>query len=124
AEGDASAAVSSFADALRQWNETGAPYEAANAQIALAEAYAFGGNDDRAIRERSAAQATLDAIVAGPRRQPVTSSTENATFRHEGDVWSIDFAGQVVRVHDARGLRHLARLLSDPAREFHVLDLV
>jgi tetratricopeptide (TPR) repeat protein len=124
AEGDAAAAVRFFSDALRLWNETGAPYEAANAQIALAEAYASAGNDDRATRERSAAQAKLGAIVAGPRRQPATSSTEHATFRREGDVWSIEFAGQVVRVRDARGLRHLSRLLSDPAREFHVLDLV
>ncbi|MGH9213514.1 MAG: transcriptional regulator [Acidimicrobiales bacterium] len=125
AGGDVAAAASAFADALRLWNEVRAPYEAANAQIALADAYSAGGNDDRAMRERSAAQATLDGIAAGPaQHRPATSHTANATFRREGDVWSIEFAGQVVRVRDARGLRHLSRLLSDPAREFHVLDLV
>jgi tetratricopeptide (TPR) repeat protein len=125
AEGDAAAAAIAFAGALRLWNEVGAPYEAANAQLGLAEAYVADGNDDRAMRERSAAQATLADIAAGPPRpRPVTQHTENATFRREGDVWSIEFAGQVVRVRDTRGLRHLSRLLSDPAREFHVLDLV
>jgi hypothetical protein len=102
----------------------GAPYEAANAQMGLAEAYAVDGNDDRATRERSTAQATLDGIRGGPaRRRPATSHTENAIFRREGDVWSIEFAGQLVRVRDARGLRHLSRLLSEPGREFHVFDL-
>jgi hypothetical protein len=36
----------------------------------------------------------------------------------------IEFAGRVARIRDGRGLHHLSRLLSDPAREFHVLDLV
>jgi tetratricopeptide (TPR) repeat protein len=125
AGGDAAAAVRGFADAVRLWNEVGAPYEAASARLGLAEAYAADGNDDRATQERSAAQATLDGVAAAPaRRRPAALHTENATFRCEGDVWSIEFAGQVVRLRDARGLRHLSRLLSDPAREFHVLDLV
>ena len=124
AGGDATAAASAFADALRLWNKVGAPYEAANAQMGLAEAYAVDGNDDRATRERSTAQATLDGIRGGPaRRRPATSHTENAIFRREGDVWSIEFAGQLVHVRDARGLRHLSRLLSEPGREFHVFDL-
>ena len=34
------------------------------------------------------------------------------------------FDGDTVRVRDLKGMRHLARLLADPGREFHVLDLV
>jgi hypothetical protein len=34
------------------------------------------------------------------------------------------FAGQTVRVRDLKGVRYLARLLADPGREYHVLDLV
>jgi pimeloyl-ACP methyl ester carboxylesterase len=45
-------------------------------------------------------------------------------FRREGDYWTIAFAGQVVRMRDAKGLGYLARLLRDPHREFHVLDLL
>ena len=45
-------------------------------------------------------------------------------FRREGDYWSVAFAGQTVRLRDLKGVRYLARLLADPGREFHVLDLV
>jgi hypothetical protein len=34
------------------------------------------------------------------------------------------FEGRTVRVRDLKGIRYLARLLADPGREFHVLDLV
>ena len=34
------------------------------------------------------------------------------------------FDGSTVRVRDLKGMRYLARLLADPGREFHVLDLV
>ncbi len=34
------------------------------------------------------------------------------------------FDGHTVRVRDLKGMHYLARLLADPGREFHVLDLV
>jgi len=45
-------------------------------------------------------------------------------FRREGDYWTVIFDGQTVRVRDLKGMHYLARLLADPGREFHVLDLV
>ncbi len=45
-------------------------------------------------------------------------------FRREGDYWTIAFDGKVVRMRDAKGLGYLARLLRQPHREFHVLDLL
>ena len=44
-------------------------------------------------------------------------------FRQEGEYWTIAYQGRVVRLKDAKGLRLLARLLADPAREFHATDL-
>jgi hypothetical protein len=44
-------------------------------------------------------------------------------FRREGEYWTIAYEGAVVHLRDAKGLRHLARLLADPGREFHVVDL-
>jgi hypothetical protein len=44
-------------------------------------------------------------------------------FRREGEYWTIAYEGAVVRLKDAKGLRHLARLLADPGREFHAVDL-
>jgi hypothetical protein len=46
------------------------------------------------------------------------------TFRREGDYWTVTFEEHTIRVRDLKGMRYLARLLADPGREFHVLDLV
>jgi hypothetical protein len=53
--------------------------------------------------------------------QPLLSVT---ALRREGEYWSLSFDGQIVRLRDVKGLRYLARLLAEPRREFHVLDLV
>jgi tetratricopeptide (TPR) repeat protein len=134
ADGDAAGAEQSLSEAVRLWNEVGAPYEAAHARMDLAEAHAVRGSDQRAALERAAARTILEGIAAAPsvllghddvRHQlgvpPVTGAN---VFRREGDFWSVIFAGQLVRVRDLKGMRYLARLLADPGREFHVLDLV
>jgi hypothetical protein len=36
----------------------------------------------------------------------------------------VAFAGQTIHLRDLKGLHYLTRLLADPGREFHVLDLV
>jgi hypothetical protein len=44
-------------------------------------------------------------------------------FRREGEYWTVVFDGSVLRLKDTKGLRQLARLLADPGREFHAVDL-
>jgi hypothetical protein len=44
-------------------------------------------------------------------------------FRREGEYWTVRYDGPVARLTDAKGLRLLARLLADPGREFHAIDL-
>jgi hypothetical protein len=44
-------------------------------------------------------------------------------FRREGEYWTVVFEGSVVRLKDTKGLRHLARLLVHPGREFHATEL-
>src|SRR5215471_2857397 len=44
-------------------------------------------------------------------------------FRREGEYWTVCFDGSVARLADAKGLHLLARLLADPGREFHTVDL-
>jgi hypothetical protein len=53
--------------------------------------------------------------------QPVASLN---VFRREGDYWSVTFERHAAHVRDLKGMRYLARLLADPGREYHVLDLV
>jgi hypothetical protein len=45
-------------------------------------------------------------------------------FRREGDVWLVGLDGSTNRVRDTKGMRDLARLLAEPGREVHALDLV
>jgi tetratricopeptide (TPR) repeat protein len=135
ADGDAPGAELSFSRAVRLWNEVGAPYEAAVARLGLADAHRASGREDRAVLERRAARAILDEMEAPP---PVTSHgrvehhgpvdeqpvANPSVFRREGDHWLVVFEGVAVRVRDLKGMRYLARLLADPGREHHVLDLV
>jgi tetratricopeptide (TPR) repeat protein len=117
AEGDVAEAERCCAAAARSWNQIGAPYEAAIARMALAEALRAAGSEGQAALELQAARTTLARIEAAP------SETANV-FRREGDYWLVIFEGRTVRVRDLKGMRYLAQLLADPGREFHVLDLV
>jgi tetratricopeptide (TPR) repeat protein len=135
ADGDAAGAEQSLSEAVRLWNEVGAPYEAAAARMALAEAHRASGSEHRAVLERQAARTILDGIQAAPSVTPPGHMEDHDTrdeqpaasvnvFRREGDYWSVSFEGHTVRVRDLKGMRYLARLLADPGREYHVLDLV
>jgi tetratricopeptide (TPR) repeat protein len=135
ADGDAAGAERSLSEAVRLWNEVGAPYEAAIARRGLAEAYTAGGSEHRAVLERHAARTILEGIAAAPSAappapvehhdplddQPVASPN---IFRREGDYWSVIFDGHTTHVRDLKGMRYLARLLTDPGREHHVLEIV
>jgi tetratricopeptide (TPR) repeat protein len=44
-------------------------------------------------------------------------------FRREGEIWTVRFDAPSFAVRDAKGMRYLARLLAEPGREVHVLDL-
>jgi tetratricopeptide (TPR) repeat protein len=135
ADGDAAGAEQALTEAVHLWNEVGAPYEAAIARIGLAEAHRASGREHRAALELQAARTILDGMEAPP---PTPLAVEDANrgardeqpavsvdvFRREGDYWSVTFENHTVRVRDLKGLHYLARLLADPGREYHVLDLV
>jgi non-specific serine/threonine protein kinase len=83
--------------------------------------------EGRAMRVEDAleyAHDTLDSL-AGPSPAPRTSppNPQEAALRREGDVWSFQYAGESFRLRDTKGLGYLARLLREPGREFHALDL-
>jgi pimeloyl-ACP methyl ester carboxylesterase len=53
------------------------------------------------------------------------SAVEQANlFRRDGEYWTIGYRGLVVTLRDTKGLRDLGRILAEPGREFHVLDLM
>ncbi len=135
AEGATADARRHFEEAGRLWHEVGAPYEAAVAQTGLAEAHRAQGNAHRADSEQRAARVVFERIrdvhhadraapvEVVPERDPHRAPRPDV-FRREGDYWSVAFDEHTVRVRDLKGMRYLARLLADPGREFHVLDLV
>jgi tetratricopeptide (TPR) repeat protein len=75
------------------------------------------------VLERRAAD-LLDGVAAGAAGAPIAASTLwPSVFRREGEYWSIAFQGDAFRLKDGKGLRHLARLLAEPGREFHAMEL-
>ncbi|MEP6469922.1 MAG: hypothetical protein ABJC24_09150 [Chloroflexota bacterium] len=57
------------------------------------------------VTERVRAQPDLpEARVAGG----------GGTFRSNGEYWTVAFGGNTVQIRDAKGMRHLARLLGEP----------
>lgn len=118
-----------------------APYETAVARMVLAEAHRAAGNEETALLELNAARAALERIGAkilteeaeqAAQAEPATGTLPPAApadpssnvFRLEGDTRAVAFDGHTVLLHDLKGMRYLARLLAEPGREFHVLDLV
>lgn len=141
AEANAADARSDFEVAVRLWNEVGAPHEAALARMGLGRVYQLETNEDSALREFRAARSVFERIgalkhaeqaalassdVAPEGRVDVESILQPQTnvFHREGEYWSVTFGAHTTRVRDVKGIRYLARLLADPGREVHVLDLV
>jgi non-specific serine/threonine protein kinase len=84
-------------------------------------------SEGRAMRVEDAleyAREALDSLGGPVPLRPATPATPQAAqLRREGEIWSVNFAGQSTRLQDSKGLRYLARLLREPGREFHALDL-
>jgi tetratricopeptide (TPR) repeat protein len=103
-----------LADVLRQRDAPGDRSRAAahdRAAMATATQLGMTALADRIGGEAVAADAT--SASAGP----------IATFRREGEYWSVEFQGDAFRIRDSKGMRHLARLLASPGREIHALEL-
>ena len=118
--------IRSSVDRARVLVERGGPGDRAMAQdlldAALAACRALGltaiERDARAV----AASLDPDARPADSALRAASSAVRTATFRRDGDVWSIGF-DRIVRLRHSKGLFYLSRLTGDPGREFHALDL-
>ncbi|MEY2463597.1 MAG: hypothetical protein QOH64_1735 [Acidimicrobiaceae bacterium] len=64
-----------------------------------------------------------ESTVAEP-AAPSPAAETGDVFRRDGQFWTLSFRGRTVRMKDAKGLQDLARLVGQPGREVHVLDLV
>lgn len=142
--GDLTSCKADATGAVTLWADIGAPYEAAVARTVLAEARSHDGNSEGARMEWSAARAAFAefgangwvdrcerALAAGTAPAARVAGGDagvgirvEAHFHRDGDIRVIELGGLRVTVHDMKGLRYLERLLAEPGREFHVLELV
>lgn len=52
------------------------------------------------------------------------ASEQANVFRRDGEYWTVGYRGLLVTLRDTKGVRDLARLLAEPRREVHVLNLM
>ena len=109
-------AVEALLKAARQARQVGSDEEAARhsfraRRLATAAGLPLPSETESAVE---VAQQQPDSLL------PVTG---DAVFLKEGEFWTVSYAGATTRLRDSKGLYYLARLLRDPHREFHALDL-
>lgn len=79
-----------------------------------------------ALRRR--AKRLLDVgppAASAPASETVSAnSPERGVLRLEGEYWTVRYGEESCRLKDRKGLHHLARLLREPGREIHSLELV
>jgi tetratricopeptide (TPR) repeat protein len=134
-EGRARDAIADSGTAVTEWVALRMPFEAALGRADLARAYRAAGDGEAAERELEAAGRALLDLGAAPwadlirerGSSPIAGRervSDDCVFRREGDTRTITYGGATVRLKDLKGMRYLERLLAEPGREFHVLDLV
>ncbi|GII56684.1 helix-turn-helix transcriptional regulator [Planotetraspora thailandica] len=132
------AAVNGFAAAASSADLLQARPWSIEARAQLAEVLLSRGepeDEERAARllddvESEAAQLGMPHVVDGARRArlrirtPGDAGELDNTFRRDGDVWSLGFAGRTVHLPDAKGLRDLHQLLSHPGADLPAVRLL
>ncbi len=107
-----------LAEHARMLLARGAQGDAARAADLLAEAKVICEELNMAgILERVSRLSPPAPVGAGP-------DAPRATFRREGQYWTVAYDGEMARLLDRKGLRHIANLIAAPGREVHVLELV
>jgi hypothetical protein len=84
---------------------------------------ARGAPGDRELASEQLAQAAATARALGLALPAEPPAQPGAVFRRDGEYWTIAYRGPAARLRHTAGLGHLARLLGNPGREWHALDL-
>jgi tetratricopeptide (TPR) repeat protein len=124
--GDWDEAVVRFEAAVDFHRRMASPVLVAISRFQLGRALASrGGMSDLERSRVELAEAAEVAAVLGMDLSPGEKSnlSANVEFHRDGDFRTLHHGAQVMRLRDSVGLRHLARLVAEPGREFHALDL-
>jgi tetratricopeptide (TPR) repeat protein len=104
------------------------PY-VARIHASAAEIAGDAGQDAEAAMHAAEASALMQALslrsvrMAPTEGLPPPSTSAEFAMHRNGDVWTVRYGSEAATVRDARGLRMLAKLVSRPDAEIHVLDL-
>lgn len=135
-EGDIGRAVAAASRGISGWTSVGAPFEVAAGRLVLGRAHSMAGQRATAelewraaasgFREFGAQRAAQQArdLCTDARSPDRVGTPRSGLFQADGENREIAFAGVHTTMRDLKGFRYLERLLADPQREFHVLDLV
>jgi hypothetical protein len=88
---------------------------------AARRAYTVYGAERRAARLTNRGGAGAAPAAPPP---PTPPAGRRGTLRADGQLWLVQLGDDAVHVKDLKGIRYLRRLIAEPGREFHVLDLV
>jgi tetratricopeptide (TPR) repeat protein len=125
--------------AIAELNTVGAPFEAAHARLVVAAGCDLLGRGDDAAFERRTARDALAAFGAefwaervdatlAPRSVIADHAAEppapHGVFAADRGMRTIAWGSASVVVRDLKGYRHIERLLAEPGRELHAVDLV
>ena len=83
----------------------------------LDSAVALNGTAGAALATRTVHRAAEETAVA-------SAAADAATFRRDGEVWTLSYRGRAVRLRDTKGMRDLAALIAEPGRELAVHELI
>jgi hypothetical protein len=78
----------------------------------------------RAFAEASGAVAIAERLRDDEQRFRLAAPTGTCRVVRRNGIWEFAFDGRQCHVKEVRGLHHLAKLLSHPGREMHVLELL
>ncbi|MDO8432339.1 MAG: AAA family ATPase [Candidatus Binatus sp.] len=113
------------ADTLYHWGaalNTAGEYSDANEKFdAAIEIYQRHGGGQRWIDR---VEAKRHSFASDSKARELAASARLATFRREGEFWTINYDGSTFRLKDAKGLRYIAYLLARPGQRIHVHDLI
>ncbi len=124
--GDWDEAVSRFEAAVAFHRRMASPVLTVNSRFQLGRALTARGapGDLEQARIELAEAAEVAAALGVQLGLPdETPPATRVVLRREGEFWTLQRGGRVLRLRDSVGLRHLARLVSEPGREFLALDL-
>ncbi|MGH2793276.1 MAG: ATP-binding protein [Actinomycetota bacterium] len=94
------------------------------AAVAAAEARAIARDVGMVLLDERLDALGIPGEPHGGRQVPIAMGDSTDLFVREGEYWSVVHDGKPIKLRDSKGMVYIARLLANPGREVHALDLI